>query len=181
MFNFVSSLSLLLWLLVVASWVRSYWVADEVLRRTLPRAGSGGLVAEQGATHVRGRWGVVVGRYGPTPPDAVVQWKLRRPSPGLISPASDTLMRRLGFGFASYVGPSSLRGWMVWAPHWPFAMLFGVAPAARWRARRRRLLTEHRRTHGLCLGCGYNLTGNTSGNCPECGLNVIDNSRRIPC
>jgi len=22
---------------------------------------------------------------------------------------------------------------------------------------------------GLCRGCGYNLTGNTSGVCPECG------------
>ena len=26
-----------------------------------------------------------------------------------------------------------------------------------------------RRRKGLCLACGYNLTGNTSGVCPECG------------
>lgn len=26
-----------------------------------------------------------------------------------------------------------------------------------------------RRRKGLCLKCGYNLTGNTSGRCPECG------------
>lgn len=26
-----------------------------------------------------------------------------------------------------------------------------------------------RRNRGLCLMCGYNLTGNTSGRCPECG------------
>ncbi len=26
-----------------------------------------------------------------------------------------------------------------------------------------------RRRRGLCLSCGYNLTGNTSGVCPECG------------
>ena len=25
------------------------------------------------------------------------------------------------------------------------------------------------REHGLCPACGYNLTGNTSGVCPECG------------
>jgi hypothetical protein len=25
------------------------------------------------------------------------------------------------------------------------------------------------RDHGLCLGCGYDLTGNVSGVCPECG------------
>ncbi len=31
---------------------------------------------------------------------------------------------------------------------------------------------RHRRTAGQCLGCGYNLTGNTSGVCPECGLSI---------
>jgi hypothetical protein len=29
---------------------------------------------------------------------------------------------------------------------------------------------NRRRRHGHCLKCGYNLTGNTSGVCPECGL-----------
>jgi len=29
-----------------------------------------------------------------------------------------------------------------------------------------------RRRHGLCLKCGYNLTGNLSGVCPECGTKV---------
>jgi hypothetical protein len=27
----------------------------------------------------------------------------------------------------------------------------------------------YRLRHGLCLPCGYNLTGNLSGTCPECG------------
>ena len=26
-----------------------------------------------------------------------------------------------------------------------------------------------RRKHGLCVSCGYDLTGNVSGRCPECG------------
>lgn len=26
-----------------------------------------------------------------------------------------------------------------------------------------------RRSRGLCVRCGYDLTGNTSGRCPECG------------
>jgi len=26
--------------------------------------------------------------------------------------------------------------------------------------------------HDLCLKCGYNLTGNTSGTCPECGTPI---------
>ncbi len=35
----------------------------------------------------------------------------------------------------------------------------------RWRRRQR-----HRR--GLCTGCGYDLTGNESGKCPECGAPI---------
>jgi hypothetical protein len=27
---------------------------------------------------------------------------------------------------------------------------------------------------GLCNGCGYNLTGNVSGYCPECGRPILD-------
>ena len=30
----------------------------------------------------------------------------------------------------------------------------------------------HRRKKGLCLKCGYDLTGNESGVCPECGTKV---------
>jgi hypothetical protein len=29
-----------------------------------------------------------------------------------------------------------------------------------------------RRKRGLCVRCGYNLTGNVSGRCPECGREV---------
>jgi hypothetical protein len=30
----------------------------------------------------------------------------------------------------------------------------------------------HRKRNGLCLYCGYNLTGNQSGRCPECGMRI---------
>lgn len=30
-----------------------------------------------------------------------------------------------------------------------------------------------RRAQRLCRSCGYNLTGNTSGTCPECGRAVV--------
>lgn len=68
--------------------------------------------------------------------------------------------------------PPCLLGWSQWtliAPFWvpavilafvPTLVLVGGIPRRR-RARRRKL--------GLCLRCGYNLTGNTSGVCPECG------------
>ena len=31
---------------------------------------------------------------------------------------------------------------------------------------------HRQRKKGLCLKCGYNLTGNVSGVCPECGEKV---------
>jgi hypothetical protein len=53
------------------------------------------------------------------------------------------------------------------APAWAVAFLFGWYPALafirgplrRWR----------RPQKGLCPNCGYDLTGNVSGTCPECG------------
>ena len=37
---------------------------------------------------------------------------------------------------------------------------------------RRRIRLEQRASHGLCVHCGYNLTGNVSGICPECELPI---------
>ena len=31
---------------------------------------------------------------------------------------------------------------------------------------------RHRRKHGLCVKCAYDLTGNESGTCPECGTEI---------
>ena len=53
---------------------------------------------------------------------------------------------------------------------WLVFVLVGAYPAARmiwWPLRRRR-----RRTRGLCPSCGYDLTENTSGVCPECATGV---------
>ncbi|MHC5111241.1 MAG: hypothetical protein ACYTHJ_15335 [Planctomycetota bacterium] len=35
-----------------------------------------------------------------------------------------------------------------------------------------RLRTYIRRRRGLCVQCSFNLTGNTSGICPECGITI---------
>jgi hypothetical protein len=45
----------------------------------------------------------------------------------------------------------------------PVAILVGVIAHVLWRKYR---------TPGRCTGCGYDLTGNISGICPECGLPV---------
>lgn len=58
-------------------------------------------------------------------------------------------------------------GVVVWrAPLWPELVLFSLIPGYQlffqYRERRRSSV-------GRCLSCGYNLTGNISGVCPECG------------
>lgn len=53
-------------------------------------------------------------------------------------------------------------------PHWLLFVLLAAyptiafvrGPLRRWRRKRK----------GSCLKCGYNLTGNVSGRCPECGV-----------
>jgi hypothetical protein len=46
----------------------------------------------------------------------------------------------------------------------------------RWWARRMgrfSALQDERRSRGLCPSCGYDLTGNVSGTCPECGSSAL--------
>jgi len=60
-------------------------------------------------------------------------------------------------------------------PWWAIALGFAVAPGgSAIRAWRRR----HPLRPGLCPRCGYDLTGNVSGVCPECGTSDDANSRR---
>lgn len=71
------------------------------------------------------------------------------------------LVLTYGMAFAS----GTIRA--VAIPHWTLCMsllaypviVFIRGPLRRWRRRRR----------GLCLRCGYDLAGNESGVCPECG------------
>ncbi len=90
--------------------------------------------------------------------------------------SSNLTFRSMSFGGFSW-GQSKGRGRIgekesrrLAVPTWfPFVVLsayptlvFIRGPARRWRRRRR----------GLCLTCGYNLEGNVSGVCPECGSEI---------
>ena len=48
----------------------------------------------------------------------------------------------------------------------PLMLMMVIAFA---RGRYRRFLRHRREKSGLCISCGYNLEGNVSGVCPECG------------
>lgn len=60
----------------------------------------------------------------------------------------------------------------------PFPLLVAglyVALFALRSVRAARRYTRHRQlTLGLCLACGYDLTANASGTCPECGSPIAD-------
>lgn len=60
--------------------------------------------------------------------------------------------------------------------YWRCAALFLVLPAA-WLIRR--LLIRPCSFDGRCAACGYNLTGNVSGVCPECGMPVRPDAEKI--
>jgi len=66
-------------------------------------------------------------------------------------------------------GSASVVQYFVACPFWFLACIFSVLPAT-WvvlrRARSRRIARR------LCPTCGYNLTGNVSGVCPECGAAI---------
>ena len=69
-------------------------------------------------------------------------------------------MRRGGWPF---------RTWAIGVPFWALVFLPTLLLAASAMISGRTFRRHRRLSRGLCLTCGYNLTGNTSGVCPECG------------
>lgn len=58
-------------------------------------------------------------------------------------------------------------------PHWLAPAVFALPPLLWLSLRsRQRYVGRRRRRRGLCLRCGYDLTGNASGNCSECGQRI---------
>ena len=62
-------------------------------------------------------------------------------------------------------------GFSVWFRQWlltPILLAYPTITTCLYYGRRYR-----RRRRNLCVQCGYNLTGNTSGRCPDCGTNIV--------
>jgi len=70
----------------------------------------------------------------------------------------------LDFGFEMpYIEILGLdRGWLA-LPCWLLLLIFGIPTGLLWTFRERDLPPN------ACEHCGYDLTGNVSGRCPECG------------
>jgi hypothetical protein len=91
-----------------------------------------------------------------------------------MQPGTATYHQAAGFGvyaFNGVAGPQSINllAYAVELPCWLLESVAALLPIQfTVRSFRRRRLAQHDR----CRNCSYNLTGNTSGVCPECG-NVI--------
>jgi len=72
------------------------------------------------------------------------------------------------YGFSYFILPRS-RGWGGSAPCWAVAAFLAVLPVT---ASMQFIRSRRRPEAGFCIPCGYNLTGNTSGICPECGAKI---------
>ena len=78
--------------------------------------------------------------------------------------------RLLGFSFnvrALTGGMPPYSFWSMEIPLWCPFVLFAAYPTIAFI--RGPLRRYRRRKRGLCIRCGYNLEGNVSGVCPECG------------
>ncbi len=75
-----------------------------------------------------------------------------------------------GFEFMIFTEPlGPIRHWIrrLVMPFWFPFVLFAAYPTI--ALIRGPLCRRYRRNHGLCPHCGYNLTGNVTGICSECG------------
>jgi hypothetical protein len=195
---FVSALSLLLCVAMVVLWVRSYRHCEQLMHRNPDlmkdptmfrvatcRGSTYFCVCEMSGDAAQRSLGVVsdgTRGYFQMTPTWRYSWEYRNgPKPFI------PLTTRLGFGLNKYplvnvepplvgkMGDSvnaTIRNGVetrCTMPMCSLVLLFAATPAAslanRWRRARRSC-------RGACPECSYDLTGNTSGTCPECGTAI---------
>lgn len=98
-----------------------------------------------------------------------ISFSSQHPLPGFhfepILQQGPDFMRRADEPLAGTVMGHTLR-----LPHWFLFLLTGILPGQRLIMRiRRNAISRKRLARGLCHHCGYDLQGNVSGICPECG------------
>ena len=157
--NLLTLLSLVLFLMTGALWVRSYWAN---------RGRPGGFPGDE--------WIFRTGFVGSFEGRLAVEWCRQLGPPtralgddafsawGFQSPRWDFELRR----YRGLDGDNPNRQYTFLAvPHW-FPMLL-LAPLPAWCLRQAVRRRRRDKPAGFCVHCGYDLTGNVSGVCPECG------------
>ena len=152
-----------LWLGLAFAWVRSYRVADSFWWNQPNRARA--AVVSDGSLELYSR------QVGPNAPFRIMGDRGHHAQePSRARPAESglpTAWEHLGFGYAAGPDPfGSTR--IVVVPFWAIGPVVGLAPVCLSSLIRRRRVARLRRQN-RCTRCGYSLTGNLSGTCPECG------------
>jgi hypothetical protein len=181
--NVLTALSLLLCAAAVALWVRSYFRSDTVHHTRMTRGDAFADITFWTLDSARGSMAVRrdcnhLPRVGPATL-RVTLWKWESHGAtdrGYLGPVAAArpvvFLRRAGFEFygARFDGADGGRSvqWRVTWPVWAAVALTDARPLGRLCRRVRR----GRYGPGHCRGCGYDLRGNESGVCPECGRAV---------
>ena len=175
LFRILSALSLLLGVVAVGMWVRSYVGYEGMQLKKV--AGSYGrperrvvqILSSQGAVSVEYTYEDCIRRYMDPyeMPQLGKGWMLtteRKPAERLEVGGG-----WMGFGwrFEAQVHPTRMERYtrIVAVPYWFVVVVSGVLPAVWLRRGGRR---RHRVRHGLCVNCGYDLRA-SGERCPECG------------
>jgi hypothetical protein len=166
---------------VVGLWVRSYWREDYVMRRHAVEqqwlnrtqwevASAGGRVTflydryREEKREPAPRWL----RFLTGEPERLGwYWQTYRPEDGRVENRSELSWKfatsRTNLGFARYC--YGTRRHCLDVSYWFLAIVVAVPLL-------RRLIPRRGPPPGHCRTCGYDLTANASGRCPECGAEV---------
>ncbi len=139
-------------------WIGDYWI---YMRRGDLRIGW--------SVAPRGAWGFRLVPYDPTTVVSVsgrmvdteyasIEWF----HVDIYDPQDPSLLQRLPAWIRSRVAYRSGEYLVVWIPYWALLTAAALPTTVLW-------WRDRRFARGHCDICGYDLTGNTSGRCPECG------------
>jgi len=147
--------------------VRSYWISDGITR-----------VHAEGYFKIRSTEGRIfiqdqLWNNGTRNDPKSFGWVYKTET-GLhgYSIVSEKRKQPFGFDIARYTGGRvTLR--VLILPYWFIFVITGALPIyCVVRTQHRYRVRRHRLKNNLCISCGYNLTGNISGTCPECGEKI---------
>ena len=161
--NLLTALALLLAVAVVALWVRSYRACD---RLSWTGETSIDLVASRGRAELSRVSGAGQPGTGRCPRFTHRTSEPRQVVPGAWADLADGAIPGVHYARETAAGGTGTTVEVIALPHYLLTALALALPAARTLG----ALRSRRFRFGRYLDCGYDLRGNVSGVCPECGL-----------